>query len=99
MFTAIFTVSVRSIGIAALLSIGAIIHADAARLSDAQVKQAVIRESLASYPGTCPCPYNTDRRGHSCGRRSADSRPGGYSSICYAEQVTSAMIVDYRRAH
>lgn len=77
----------------------AIIHADAARLTDAQVKQAIIQDSLARYPGTCPCPYNTDRRRRTCGRRSAYSRPGGYSPVCYAEQVTEAMIVEYRRAH
>lgn len=83
----------------ALLGLLAISHANAARLTDAQVKQAIIQESLASYPGTCPCPYNADRRGHSCGRRSAYSRPGGYSPICYGAQVTKAMIADYRRAH
>jgi len=73
--------------------------AHASSLTDSQVKQAVIQESLAAYPGTCPCPYNVDRRGHSCGRRSAYSRPGGYAPICYATQVTPAMIVEYRRAH
>ncbi len=79
-----------------LIAIGA---AHAATLTDAQVKQAVIQESLAGYPGTCPCPYNVDRRGHACGQRSAFSRPGGYSPICYATQVTPAMIDEYRRAH
>jgi hypothetical protein len=71
----------------------------AAHLSDADVKRAVIQESIASYPGTCPCPYNADRRGHACGRRSAYSRPGGYAPICYASQVTPEMVTEYRRAH
>jgi hypothetical protein len=31
----------------------------------------------------CDCPYDRDRRGGSCGRRSAYSRPGGRSPICY----------------
>jgi hypothetical protein len=75
------------------------VPAVAARMTDAQVKQALIQESLASYPGNCPCPYNVDRRGHSCGRRSAYSRPGGYSPICYATDVTPTMITDFRRAH
>jgi hypothetical protein len=79
-----------------LIAIGA---AHAATLTNAQIKQAVIQESLAGYPGTCPCPYNVDRRGHSCGRRSAFSRPGGFAPICYATQVTPAMIDEYRRAH
>ena len=71
----------------------------AAPMTDAQIKQALIQESLASYPGNCPCPYNTDRRGHACGRRSAYSRPGGYSPICYASDVSAAMVVEYRRTH
>jgi hypothetical protein len=67
--------------------------------SDADARQAIIRESIASYPGNCPCPYNTDRAGRSCGRRSAYSRPGGYSPICYDTDVTPAMIDEYRRSH
>jgi len=65
--------------------------------SDADIKQAIIRESIASYPGNCPCPYNTDRRGHSCGRRSAYSKPGGYSPICYPADVTPEMVKQYRK--
>lgn len=33
--------------------------------------------------GSCDCPYDFDRRGRSCGKRSAYSRPGGRSPICY----------------
>jgi hypothetical protein len=33
--------------------------------------------------GSCDCPYDTDKRGRSCGARSAYSRPGGSSPICY----------------
>lgn len=68
----------------------------AAPQSDAQVRQAIIAESLASYPGNCPCPYNVDRAGRRCGRRSAYSRPGGYAPICYASQVTPEMVREYR---
>jgi hypothetical protein len=82
--------------VALLMLAGAV---SAAPLPDAQVKQAIIQESLATYPSNCPCPYNVDRRGHSCGRRSAYSRPGGYAPICYATQVTPAMMTDYRRSH
>lgn len=67
--------------------------------SDAQIRQAIIQESLASYPGNCPCPYNVDRRGHACGRRSAYSRPGGYEPICYASDVTPDMVRNYRASH
>jgi hypothetical protein len=67
--------------------------------SDAEIKQQIVRESIASYSGSCPCPYNTDRAGRSCGRRSAYSRPGGASPACYAEDVTTKMVDDYRAAH
>ena len=65
-------------------------------LSDAEVRQALIQASIASYPGNCPCPYNVDRAGHACGRRSAYSRPGGYSPVCYASDVTAQMMREFR---
>lgn len=67
--------------------------------SDAQIRQRIIRESIASYPGSCPCPYNTDRAGRSCGRRSAYSRPGGYAPLCYPRDVSAAEVEAWRRAH
>ena len=39
-----------------------------------------VRESVS---GSCDCPYDTDSRGRSCGRRSAYSKPGGAAPICY----------------
>lgn len=50
-------------------------------LSDAQVKQAIIEESIAEYPGTCACPFNRARNGSSCGRRSAWSKAGAMRSF------------------
>lgn len=44
-------------------------------------RNEIILQSIASYQGSCPCPYNTDRAGRRCGKRSAWSRPGGYSPI------------------
>ena len=60
--------------------------------SDSEIRQRIIRESIASYPGSCPCPYNTDRAGRSCGRRSAYSRPGGYAPLCYPRDVSDAQV-------
>jgi hypothetical protein len=68
-------------------------------MSDAAIKQAIIRESIASYPGNCPCPYNSARNGSSCGGRSAYSRAGGYSPLCYASDVSKADVEAYRRSH
>ena len=65
--------------------------------SDAEIKKEIITESIANYAGNCPCPYNTDRAGRRCGGRSAYSRPGGASPICYPSDVTPKMVEDYRK--
>ena len=70
-----------------------------AAMSDTEVRQEIIRESLANYPGPCPCPYNTMRNGRRCGKVSAYVRPGGYSPICYESDVTQGMVQLYRRKH
>lgn len=71
----------------------------AAPMSNEQIKKEIIQESIASYPGPCACPYNVKRNGRACGARSAYSRPGGYSPICYDRDVTPEMIHDYRAQH
>jgi hypothetical protein len=67
--------------------------------TDDEIKAELIKESIAAYPGTCACPYNVDRAGHRCGRRSAYSRPGGYAPLCYPNDVTKEMVEDYRKKH
>lgn len=66
-------------------------------IPDSAIIQRIIAESLASYPSSCACPYNTDRGGRRCGKRSAYSKPGGYAPICYPQDVTKAMIDAVRR--
>ena len=80
-----------------LLSLAAPVAAQ--QLTDGQVRQQIIAESIASYPGNCPCPYNLASNGSQCGKRSAWSKPGGYESICYLDEVTPAMIAAWRAAH
>lgn len=60
-----------------------------------EARSAIISQSIASYPGSCPCPYNRDRGGRRCGARSAWSRPGGYSPICFDSDVTEARLQTY----
>ncbi len=60
-----------------------------------QVVDAIIKASLRSYSGACPCPYNTMRSGRRCGGNSAYSKPGGRSPICYPGDVSDGMIADY----
>lgn len=68
-------------------------------ITDQEVRDMIIKESLQSYPGNCPCPYNLMRNGRSCGGRSAYSRPGGRSPLCYPKDVTDQMIKNYRAQH
>lgn len=56
--------------------------------TDAQLKQQLVEQSIAAYPGRCPCPYHTDRAGRRCGARSAYSRRGGYAPLCYTSDVS-----------
>jgi hypothetical protein len=69
------------------------------QLSVAEVKQRIIQESIDNYPGNCPCPYNYASNGSHCGRRSAYSRGGGYSPICFAVDVTPEMVAEWRAKH
>ena len=66
-------------------------------LSTAQVKQKIIADSIAAYPGRCPCPYNATRNGSACGGRSAWSRQGGYAPICYEREISSEMVMKWRQ--
>lgn len=63
-----------------------------ARKSDAEIRQEIIRQSIAAYSGNCPCPYSTASNGSRCGGRSAYSRPGGASPKCYPEDVSQAEV-------
>lgn len=51
------------------------------------LKEQMIQESISRYPGSCPCPYNRDRAGRRCGGRSAWNRAGGYSPLCFPEDI------------
>ena len=66
-------------------------------MTDDQVRQAIIAESIRSYPGRCPCPYNSASNGSRCGKRSAWSKPGGYAPICYPNEVSKEMVDRYRK--
>jgi len=90
---------VRALALASACALMFAANAAAKPMTDAAIRQAIIAESISSYPGNCPCPYNSARNGSSCGRRSAYSRPGGYSPKCYASDVSKAEVEAYRQAH
>lgn len=89
--------SLRLLSIA-LFAVGLWEPAIAAPLSDQEIRQLIIQDSVRGYPGNCPCPWNTDRAGRRCGARSAYSRPGGLSPKCYASDVSDRDVSAYRES-
>jgi hypothetical protein len=65
-------------------------------LTDAQVRQQMIAESIAASPGRCPCPYNLASNGSHCGKRSAWSKAGGYAPLCYPADITNEAVKAWR---
>ncbi len=60
--------------------------AKASSLTSAQ-KQALIKKSVASYKGNCPCPWSKMKNGRTCGKTSAWSKPGGAQPLCYESDI------------
>jgi hypothetical protein len=90
------------LGLAVIISVTLLSQSAAAQgsseLSDDKVQKLLIQRSIAGYSGSCPCPYNIDRGNRRCGGRSAYSRPGGRSPLCYPRDVTPDMIRRYRQS-
>lgn len=86
------------IGLCAFAATGQIAIAKSS-LSDAEIRQRIIAASISSYPGNCPCPYNSTRNGSSCGGRSAWSRAGGAAPICYPNEISKSQVDAWRRSH
>lgn len=91
----------RKVGISFVASLALLcafsVSAKDTKIPDAAIVQLLIEDSIASYSGNCPCPYNAMRNGRSCGNRSAYSKPGGASPLCFKEDVTKAMVQQYRQ--
>ena len=86
-----------AVAAATALAFGSLASPAAARQSDAQIRQEIVRESIAAYSGNCPCPYNVASNGSRCGGRSAYSRPGGESPKCFPSDVSAAEVAARRR--
>jgi hypothetical protein len=92
---------VATLAVCALAVLTAASSAGSARsaLSDAQIRQKIVNQSIADFPGNCPCPYNSASNGSRCGGRSAYDRAGGYAPSCYAGDVSAAQVRVYRQSH
>lgn len=69
--------------------------AQAADLSDARIRELLIQQSIANYPGNCPCPHNDDRAGRRCGARSAYSKAAMPRCVTH-RRFTKDMIAEFR---
>ena len=65
-------------------------------MSDAQIRSAIVKESVAKYKRACPCPYSTHPDGTQCGYRSAFHKDPTAKPICYEINVTLKMVDEYR---
>ncbi len=83
---------VRILTVAILIISSSWAHA----ITDDQVRNLMIKESINSYPSSCPCPFNSAANGSSCGRRSAYSKPGGYSPLCYRGDISADEVAAWR---
>src|SRR4029077_1626483 len=71
-----------------------------AGLTAAAIAAIIVQSSRDQYHAggrPCACPDDTMRNCRACGGRSAYSRPGGASPLCYPSDVTAAMIEAYRK--
>lgn len=71
-----------------------------AALTAAAIAAIIVQASRAQYHAggrPCACPDDSMRNGRACGGRSAYSKPGGASPLCYPTDVTAAMIDAYRQ--
>src|ERR1700682_4440542 len=71
-----------------------------AALAAAAIAAIIVQASRDEYHAggrPCACPDDSMRNGRACGGRSAYSRPGGAAPLCYASDVTAAMIESYRQ--
>lgn len=68
-------------------------------LTGAAIAALIVAESRRAYytrGRPCACPDDRMRNGRSCGSRSAYSRPGGATPLCYPADVTAVMIKNHR---
>lgn len=61
-----------------IFAVSTLSMAKCSRISDEQIKEKIIQESISSYSRDWPCAYHSVRHGRQCGKRSAWNRGGGY---------------------
>lgn len=64
-------------------------------MSDAQIREVIVKGSVNSFTGDCPCPYSTDPKGNKCGDNSEYFQSPG-DLYCYPEDVSNRQIFEFR---
>ena len=66
-----------------------------------KIKEHILNVSVASYSGTCVCPFNKTARNEDCNTRSQydqAGRTGTTRPICYKADITEEMVQSYKSA-
>jgi hypothetical protein len=66
------------------------------QVTDIELWKMIIRDSIAAYPRSCPCPYSADRLGQPCGDRSAYFRATSAAPVCYPQDIPEPQLARYR---
>ena len=66
-------------------------------LTDGQVRDLMIKASIASFKDACPCPYSFTSQGLRCGTQSAWSKHDGKGPACYRQDIGDPAVADYRK--
>ena len=66
-------------------------------LTDGQVRDLMIKASIASFKGACPCPSSFTAEGLRCGTQSAWSKHDGTGPACYRQDIGDPAVADYRK--
>ena len=53
----------------------------------AKSSEEMIKESIANYPGKCPCPYSIMSNGKKCGKEKPLILNQGMNSLCYISDI------------
>lgn len=65
-------------------------------MSDQQITDVLVKGSVSSFTGNCPCPYSKDKEtGKTCGDNSEYIKAPG-ELLCYPDDVTQREIFEFR---
>ena len=96
MAKALLIVAMTALALGPIADKAAAQRTDRRNLTDTQIRELIIEQSIAQHAGTCACPYSLAADGATCGEQSAYSRPGGDKLLCFARDVSDDMVRRFR---